>query len=460
MRYIIQVLGNLDGYKCVSFRIYNHIYKEMLVSEAVYEFFGKNCEIVLLVPESLVTMLVDDIEKAEELLCNKREFAERIRERVMEEGLAESPRILIMQSVGSYPHKSDSKWRVCFKNYLDNIVSYTMIDLLKSLEKDDNYELLVNVSTGQNIYVNALVEAVRASLVYYKLCGIIQGRPGVRVTFISHPPILNDGEYEYPVDFYEYDVKAFFEFPIKEEIPTAVRFLSEGNAELKQMLGRNLSNESKNISNITSLARMAFNAIKYNTPLTMLCDYIIKLDFKPQAGLNALIKILETIENMRAIKIMNNTIKVLHLRVNRPLIVNTLLSFALYSSLRDLWEKVRSIKPTVQEIRYLFKDVYEKIGLDLNIRFLERDLDDIENVVCKLKDEEEVRLRDLREEERMKVAEAGLCGYVSDEKRNFFAHSGLLDNMVFVKKEGDDILLRYDPEVSSKIKKWLKGPGS
>jgi CRISPR/Cas system-associated protein Csx1 len=44
------------------------------------------------------------------------------------------------------------------------------------------------------------------------------------------------------------------------------------------------------------------------------------------------------------------------------------------------------------------------------------------------------------------------------KKRNFFAHSGLLKNIVLVKKEYEEIEFKYDDKSLNYVKKWLLKP--
>lgn len=46
----------------------------------------------------------------------------------------------------------------------------------------------------------------------------------------------------------------------------------------------------------------------------------------------------------------------------------------------------------------------------------------------------------------------------SDQKRNFFAHSGLSSDLVKVKKEGGQLYLSYKDGIEKAIKSWLDDP--
>ena len=456
MYYIIQVLGRFAGYYDVFFRVGDVVYGGKLVSQILRKHFGENCKTVILVPESLVAMLTDDVYEAADLLRDKQKFERRVGDEIVEAGLLEEPfEILKIQSVGPYRGGS---WHICFRNHFDNIVCYAFLELLKHLNGGD-CRLIVDISTGQNLYVNSMVEAIRVLLVYYKLSRILQKKMDMRIDMVSTPPIQKEaGECaEYDVNFYEYDVKAFFEFPIRGNIPTsASNFLREAPVELKRRLSFKLRGETRILNKILGSARLAFNSLRYNTPLAMFYNDIISLDVEPNEGFNALTKILEVFEKERKIEVKDERLVVERLTVNRLLIMNTFLALSLYSSLWKFGKEVRLKKPTEKEIMSLFSTVYKNANLHLNARFLERDLKEIEEAASsKLKTGEKKRLSDLFEKKNSKRKRGRKF---SDPKRNFYAHSGLLREILIVEKQDDELILHYDKNSFNTIRKWLKKP--
>ena len=277
MYHVLQTLGRFAGYYNVSYKIGDKIYRnKSSVSQVLREHFGEDCEVTILVPESLVTILADDIDEAFNLLRNKYKFEKCAKDRIIETELLEEPfNVLTIQSVGLYKKGS---WHIYFKNHIDNIVCYTFLDLLKRFN-NINCKLLVDISTGQNLYVNSMVEAIRALIVYNKLCYILQEKTNLSIDIVSVPPILKE-VMEYDVGFYKYDVKAFFEFPIKEKIPTsATNFLYKTSSDLKHKIGLKLKKTSNILNRILKSAKLSFNAVKYNVPLSMFYNDIINLDF-------------------------------------------------------------------------------------------------------------------------------------------------------------------------------------
>jgi CRISPR/Cas system-associated protein Csx1 len=115
--------------------------------------------------------------------------------------------------------------------------------------------------------------------------------------------------------------------------------------------------------------------------------------------------------------------------ISRQVFTNLLLTLALHSTLTEFRRRVKRAEPKLKTLHDVFTDIYEKIGLQLNARFLERDL--------------------------AEYAEIRGGTIVSDTKRNFFAHSGLLENYVERTENGK---LLYKAKCLDEVKEWLENP--
>jgi len=422
LRYIIQILGKLKGYVEVTYTINGFSHVARLSSEALSEYYKGDCRIILLAPESLVTHLTNDIDEAKGLLRDKLWFTEFTKQRVENNQLLNKPfQVKHMQSSGFYNHSS--AYALKFNNTLDNIVSDQLIQLALIEDAD---ELVLDVSTGYNTQVLALQEAVRVLTVYHKLKRLLQDGGGLKVKISSISPIRSQGEY--PVDLYDFDAKAFFEFPIKgREAPKVADLVMDASDEFKRKLSMSF-NWSK-ISKAVGEARRAFNAIKYNAPLTLFYDEIIGKEEDSEECLKTLFDIANYVEEQRSIEVDKNMILSKRIRISRRTLVNLMLTLALHKTLAEFRRELKGSEPTPSNLHDIFVDLYEKIGLQLNARFLQRDLSDyVDNSGGAIR---------------------------SDVKRNFFAHSGLLEDYV----EGAmGKKLAYKSECVDEVKEWLEEP--
>jgi CRISPR-associated protein Csx1 len=420
MNCILQVLGKFN-YEEVSYDIENKEYKCKLASEALQAHF-KEYKVILLAPESLVALLAEDVNEAIELLKKPNELKERIKNEVLKNNLLKSEfKIILMQSIGSYSLKANNNFTINFKNDVNNVVIYLLLNFLEELK--DVEKIIADTSSGHNIYVSSLIEALRLLLAYCKLKSYLQ-QPRINIKLAFSPPIGQSKENLYPINLYDYNVKAFFDFPVKEK----VELLSKNAlTEIKKLEKKYL----KPLNAIISSGRIMFNAIKYNVPLAIFYKEIIELEKSVEEGEEMLKEILYRIEEEKSIE---SDGKISRITLNRTAIVNMLLSLALTSSIKEFLSGIS--QATIKNIEDSFSRLYEKVGLGLNKRFLKRDL-------SKIKIEEDWK----------KIKSS------SNDPRDFFAHSGLLKSFIDREKiDDEEILLRYKPKKVNLIKKWLKNP--
>jgi CRISPR/Cas system-associated protein Csx1 len=423
LRYIFQILGRLKGYQEVTYTINGFSHKALLSCEALSEYYKGECRIILLAPESIITHLTDSIEEAEALLRDKTRFIESVKQNIEKNRLLNKPfQVKCMQSSGFYCWSSS--YALKFDNTLDNIISDQLIQLALIEDVD---ELILDISTGYNTQVLALLEAIRVLTVYHKLKHLLEGGGDLRVKMSTISPVTSQGEY--PIDLYDFEAKAFFEFPIKgRESPKVTDLVLDAPDEFKRKLS--LDFKWVNISKAVGEARRAFNAIKYNAPLTLFYDEIIGKEEDSKQCLKTLFDIINYVEEHRSIEVDGNLILSKRNKIGRRTLTDLLLTLALHSTLSQFRKELKRVEPIPKALHNIFIDLYEKIGLQLNARFLERDLADYED-----KSDETIR---------------------SDPKRNFYAHSGLLEN--YVEEAEDTKKLAYRSECIEEIKEWLEKP--
>jgi CRISPR-associated protein Csx1 len=329
-----------------------------------------------------------------------------------------------MQSSGFYKGGS---YAVRIDNTFDNII----VDQVAQLASIDSVEeLIVDISTGHNTQVLALLEAVRVLTVYNKLKRVLQDGSGLKIKIASTPPVSTpvSGEDEYPINLYEFDAKAFFEFPIKSrDAPKVADLVTHTTDELKREISVEF-NWSR-ISKAVGEARRAFNAIKYNAPLTLFYDELIGKEEDSKECIKTLFDIVSYVEEHRRVGVDGDLLLSKRIMISRQVFTNLLLTLALHLTLTEFRRRVKRAEPKLKTLHDVFTDIYEKIGLQLNARFLERDL--------------------------AEYAEIRGGTIVSDTKRNFFAHSGLLENYVERTENGK---LLYKAKCLDEVREWLENP--
>jgi len=444
------VLGRLRGYGQTVYEVYGEGVEANLSSQALVKYFrerGYDVETLLFAPESLVTFLenVREIGEVVALLGDWKRLTESFYSKILffwdDLKLYE---IRVIESKGRYRYgKFDCE--VAFVNSYDNIVLSILFELIRSvLYNSEGRDIVVyaDISTGHNIYVAALIEALRALIVLYKLKHILEDDENSLKVYVAVSEPVFEKQRNVAVDFHEIDVKAFFSLPFSEE-PKVSRILAL-NKENRRTIMENIVKERgfiefrECISKLWSKLLVSFNAIVYNTPLVFYHEKIICFDEEESESLLRTLSMLGTfinlIKKMTRINVNNRSISVERIFLNGKYTINILYSAALLESIARFWlNKIKGKKPSIENIENTFIDLYKTLGFKVSARFLERDLNEF-----KKKD------------------------YMGDVKRNFFAHSGLLRDCISEHKEDKEIILKYKEEcIEGKgisIKKWIKQP--
>jgi len=423
---ILQVLGDPRGYKSARYVIDKKEYKEKFLALAIREWLNDG-EIIFLVPDSLVTRIESDVEEAFELLRDREKFKKRFTELL--HGIDAD--VLIIPSVGTY----SGAYTARFEGSIEN----TIVFIFKELIKRGVRVIYADISTGLNIYTTAMLEALRKYVTYRKLRRILQGDDKTTLKLAFVPQVLVENQ-TVNVELHEFDVQAFFSLP--KANPKEICADKDTKRKVNEKYGKFF----KEILRYLKTLRMAFNAIKYNTPLVFYHSDIFNLNIDVGKVEREFMRIIEELEDLREVIMDDNTII-----VKRPIlvsgnVVNTFFAISMLSSVIDFWKESVG-EPELDAILKTFKGLYESLGLDVNSRFLERDVEGIKELA-----------NDLEGERVLLELFPESSGKSKDPKRNFFAHSGFLREITLVRKEGENIMLRYTSESVREIRSWLNDP--
>lgn len=463
--FILQIIGRFSGYDELVIKIGDETITTRLVSEAIKKSIREDAEIILYTPESLITSIIDDTEQALNYLRETHLLEKLFEEKIRENNLLEEDfKVRIIKSAGLY-HERKNNYKLYFNNNLDSIITYSFIDLLKLGDAN----IIADISTGQNFYVIALIEALRHLLVYRKLENVFDKEHKTRFRLSTIAPVIQSVERASTpqlLNFSEIDVKVFFEYPLK----TTATQNRKTSVSIGDFISKELSKEERGklieklrlveefkrdfsiVEELLQLCRVSFNALKYNSPLCFYESEIINLEqsYVEEAS-NLLVGILEYIEEKREIsREADNTVIIRRIPVSRPTIINTFLTIALSKSITENLGQLNTKRnPKLKELEETFKKIYNKLGLQLNLTFLQKEIDNIMKASANLEDGEEKLYIELLEEKP---------GGAQDPRRNFFAHAGLTYDTVLVKRELGEVKVRYTRDQYKTIRDYLLSP--
>jgi len=418
---IFQVLGNFE-YENVRYIIEDKAYSHSFSAIAIKEWLldsGIKADVFMLIPESLAESIGED---PAHLIENREEF-----EKAAKEKTGVDAEFRIIPSVGKYN-------RLEFAGSAEN----TAIDIFRVACNEELDVVIGDVSTGLNIYSVILVEALRRYATYKKLEDLLQQSRDFEMKLAFIPPILRKRKEakieEVNVEMQNVNVKAIFDTP-----GTNVSRLCTRGTDNRE-INTNFGGKLKILKDIVGNVKIAVNAVKMNTPLAFYHKEVINFDYDVEGAERTLWDVIDFALKPR----FDGSNKIWRLLLHGNNVFNTFFSIAMAKSFQEFVKTLPEVAEAEELIR-VFSDLYEKVGVEANVRFLQRDIDGLrENVPDGF---------------RGCYAECfDGSGGSKDEKRNFFAHSGFLREITIVERQGDKIFVRWDENSLKKVRNWLKDP--
>ncbi len=351
-------------------------------------------------------------------------------------------------------------------------------EILRRVEHAEN--IYIDISTGWNNYIPLLLEAIRIYIIYDKLKSmgstdkhfyIINAEPNMKAEAISHIYIR------------KYDVKAVFRWPYGEGDSGKIR-LNKFVESLDGVIRISEKDEGalfSKIRRIMSNGKLVYNSIVYNTPLILYEDafegrHIIDFD-----ALRDVEEVLEEFIGIMWRRMRNvsyndgNNIQVgPRYHINWDNISRLIISLSIIEGivkslglpLRDPYIEVKNMDKRFgdDDVSHTFVKIlklYENkmVGLNINKRFLQKEIIDIAARINMLRDGEEKIYKEL--ECRPTISRDNECKLLYtryDPKRNFFAHSGLSKNYLLIRRDKNRLYLRYLKNKMEEIKSFVKNP--
>ena len=431
MKIILGVLGLVEKYTNVTYKFENEEYTTPFITEAVRQKLKNEPKTILFVPESL--LVKDYSNNIDELKNKMKEKINSCKECTNPENIDNIEFVVI---------PSDN-WAQ-FQDFVIKMFC-ELIKIIKTLRtNEEKEEIYVCCSTGQNVYVIALLEAVRKYLTYKQLENILQDPNIIEAEIVSHPPIIQN-RVVYPCEMYDFEAKAFFSLPEVKEPDK----LCEKNRETGFLKAfskdKQLSEFKENVWPCLNTLKIAYNSIRYNIPLSFYTPQILDISMDLEKIEESLFTIIDELQRNK-------------INVDAAKISNIFFSIAMLKSIKKFKDNL--CVPTVQNIKTEFKKIYEKkwLSLGLNAHILECELEEILNKAKeRLSDEKISGEKIISLQELCKVRGSG------DRKRNFFAHCGFLKEFTQIGicfANPDDYLIKWDEEKNkiNEIEEWIKNP--
>jgi CRISPR-associated protein Csx1 len=428
MIYLYQI-GRLDRYvierKKINFLIDNNDFESELSSFALKNHFQNNVKCILLYPVSLpfnkellknININDEFIKRAQSIFENPADYFKNPKEFFkFHPHKNEVDDFIVIHSIGEFEKQ-------VFEGAFDDIVLEIFIDLVERYFKEGMKELYIDISSGLNIYVSALIEAVRHFSIFQN---IGSWKEPLSVKLVFSEPIIGSSKSNFKIfKDYELKFKVFFSSPITYAADVK-------NFELSRKIEKQDRKFKQSIQQMLKKFALSYSAIKNNTPLVL---YSFK--FHEEQEIKDLI--LQLVANLKD-KFYSDWQKSPNLEKNEYLKLFLSLSFYM-GIIRILKENSVNYSDCVclDEIKEKFSSIYQQFELNLNEQLLKHE---ISNLTRHDKETGETII-DKAKKEWQSLSEF-IKGEGDFQPRNFIAHAGFERTVTEVKKIGNEIYFRY-----------------
>ncbi len=307
--------------------------------------------------------------------------------------------------------------------------------------------IYVDISSGHNIYVSALIEASRLFLTFYQLQNFLPEEKSLRIYLTFSDPILRPLDRIFTLHIgTELKIKRFFSYPQPPEqlnfqfpYPSLIKDLANSDTALKREL-------KEKIEPLLVWGYFFYSALKNNTPL-VLYTWRYHEPEEIDEAIKYLIRLAKS-------KLSQNYQKTPHL--NFDAFRKAFLMLAIYKGIVKVLKhygitakKEVSISELNEKFRDDEKTIYKYFGLMPNRAYLGHELSN------NFEKGGEKGIRDKLTSEYRLLREFIPGESEQLNRRNFFAHCGFERNCILAKRENGEIWIKYSEEKLEEIKKYL-----
>jgi CRISPR-associated protein Csx1 len=458
---LIYQIGRLErgAFNPIKFEVHGKVYEALLSSFALRQSFLENeqtSKVILIYPVSLflnknapqIENIPEDFKLTIESILNdkKNELSNYLSNPYLyfekHPHSKEADGFIVIHSIGLYEG-------INFSATLEELILEIFIDMVKRYQNEPLSELYLDISSGHNIYTSALLEAGRLFLTFYKLQNFNLKENELKVFITFSDPIVApyDRTFHLHKDFC-LEVKTFFSFPEK---PTQNSLDNAYSKFAKNLLGDDteLRPLKRQLNEFFSHGYFFYSAIKNNSPL-VLYTWEYHQEEEIDKGIADLINFVKQ-------SLYSNYQSTPGLRFD--LFRKAFLMLSIYKGIVKVLKEYKIYKKEEVELEELarnFRDenhsLYNCFELKQNREYFSHEYSNTferEGERGGIKDkipEHYVLLRDLIKGE-------------SDEinPRNFLAHCGFERNCVYVRRQGDQVFVKYGSKVLRRIEEILLG---
>lgn len=335
-------------------------------------------------------------------------------------------------------HSQGEHGKKYFDTTLQDLILEIFIDMLERYRLNPFSELYLDISSGLNFFITALIEAGRLFLTFYKLQNFENYGKGLDVYITFSDPITGSDRVYALHSSFKLDLRVFFSYPKKPEKNN----LNEAYIELLSYVRHSDKALYKTLREVLVRGYIYYWALSRNTPLVLYTE-----DFTgthtPEDVNSACQALIDYLKK----KFEENYEKSPGLDFDK--VRDTFLMLSLFKGILKLKESF-DIKPkdevSVRELQSKFaseeENIYSYLGLPTHRAYLSHELR--ENFLDSKK-AEGVRSR---ADENFRLLTDLIDDAIRKETdkynwRNFVAHCGFERNCVEVRKVGEEIFIRY-----------------
>lgn len=463
--YIYQI-GRLDTnvFKEYEFQIDDNIYTTSLSSLAIKDSIAKNNgkpSIILIYPVSLPFNPPLSNNKEFRSSC-PLEFMKNIETALNDpEEYLKNPEVLfqhhphtkkaddffVIHSLGTY---GTFQSPISFDCHYQDILLEMLLNMIEkylhfiNADASEPLEFIIDISSGLNIYVSALLEASRQFGVFLQLSGWHNKDAIPKISIAFSDPILPGQDISHAIHFDKLRVRSLFSSPITN------KDISNFALSRKVFPDESERKEKNILQKFLERFLIVLSAVKNNTPLA-----VYQFGFDNE---NDLLEILGNFIAYTRKKLFGSYMKSPELDEDAYLKILLTLGFY-YGISRMLKENgVNNFRDTgsemndINDIKGAFYKIYEAFGLTLNKAILGNEIDRISqraNAFAEKPFNDWKELYVILNPDKNKLDR-------SPNERNFFAHAGLEQNATQFRIDNGRLLLKYKDEYCTVIKKWLQ----
>ncbi|WPX08752.1 CRISPR-associated CARF protein Csx1 [Anaerocellum danielii] len=357
---------------------------------------------------------------------------------------------LVIHSLGTYLNNIE------LDGSYDDIVLEILFDMIEKYMDEGVDEIYLDISSGHNIYISAMIEASRHFAVLTRLMHWIheEKRPKIYLTFSD--PIIGSTAKSFEIHIQPQSYTAFFSSPIskKEACDHNFSFLrniyqepqndQKGNNKVLQK--QQIRQKRKSLKEKIEMFTILFSAIKNNAPLY--------LYYHPYHSIDEIKNELKNLighAKEQLLKDFKTSPK-----LDKKAYLDAILSLCFYMGIVEVLERY-NITMFCQETGFdleslgrTFAEIYTIFGVPMNWTMLGNEISNDTEKIQELGEIQQwTRLRKIIDPTKP----------IADEpdKRNFFAHSGLEGNVTEVRYDGQKVYVRYIQVLpQGVIDCWLK----